>query len=276
MLTALALLAFAANSVLCRMALQDGAIDPASFTTIRMVSGALTLALIVVVRGTPRQLATQGSWASAAALVVYALAFSFAYVSLEAGVGALILFAAVQITMIAWALVRGERPGLLEWIGLAAAFSGLIYLLIPGASAPPLMASLLMVLAGIAWGAYSLRGRAATNALADTASNFVRGLPVVLLASLIYMAHANATLRGILLAVTSGAIASGLGYVVWYSALRHLSAMRAAIVQLAVPVIAALGGVALLGEKLSWHLAVSSMMILGGIVLAIRGAAKSC
>ena len=257
------------------MALQDGAIDPASFTTIRMISGALTLALIVIVRGIPRQLATQGSWASAAALVVYALAFSFAYVSLEAGVGALILFAAVQISMITWALVRGERPGPMEWFGLLAASFGLVYLLLPGLSAPPLMPSLLMVLAGIAWGAYSLRGRAARNPLADTASNFVRGLPVVLLASLIYAAEANVTLRGVLLALSSGAIASGLGYVVWYSALQHLTAMRAAIVQLAVPVIAAMGGVALLGETLSWHLAISSMMILGGIALAIRGAAKS-
>lgn len=268
-LTALAMVAFAANSVLCRMALAPGAIDPASFTTIRLVSGAGTLALIIAARtgGVGRR----GSWASASFLFLYAAAFSFAYVSLSAGTGALILFGTVQATMVAWALRSGERPHPMQWLGLATALAGLAWLVSPGVAAPAPLGALLMATAGIAWGVYSLLGRGTRDPLADTAGNFLRAAPMALVLSLLWMHSARAGPVGVALAVASGALASGVGYVIWYAALRGLTATRAATVQLSVPVIAAAGGVLFLGERVDLRLVSASVLILGGIGLALAG-----
>jgi len=270
-LTGSALFAFAANSVLCRMALGGETIDAVSFATIRLSSGALTLLLIVLASSGWRRIKTEGSWMSSAVLFLYALPFSLAYVSLDAGTGALILFAAVQITMIGVALSGGDRPHQLEWIGLVMALGGLAYLLLPGISAPPLGAASLMVIAGMSWGVYSLRGRNSDSPLADTASNFLRCVPAALAASAILANHISLTSRGTVLAIISGAIASGLGYVIWYAALRGMTATRAATVQLSVPVIAAVGGIVFLAESPTIRLALSSALILSGIGLAIAG-----
>ncbi len=270
-LTTLALIAFAANSVLCRMALGAETIDAISFTSIRLLSGAVTLLIIVLVSARKDRLRTEGSWLSAAMLFLYALPFSLAYVSLDAGAGALILFAAVQFTMVGAALFSGDRPHQLEWIGLLMALLGLVYLLLPGLAAPPLDAAALMVLAGVCWGVYSLRGRKANSALADTASNFLRCVPAALAVSIWFADGISLSSRGVIIAILSGAIASGLGYVSWYAALRELTATRAATVQLSVPVIAAIGGVLLLAEGLTMRLILSSALILGGIGLAIFG-----
>jgi len=268
-LTTLSLLAFAANSVLCRMALGADTIDAISFTSIRLFSGAVTLLFIVLASAKKERLRTAGSWLSAAMLFFYALPFSLAYVSLDAGAGALILFAAVQITMVGAALFSGDRPHLLEWIGLLLALLGLVYLLLPGLAAPPLGAAAMMVLAGVCWGFYSLRGRKAGSALADTASNFLRCVPATLAVSIWFADGISLSSKGVIIAIISGAIASGLGYVIWYAALRELTATRAATVQLSVPVIAALGGVLFLAEGLTMRLILSSALILGGIGLAI-------
>lgn len=262
--TALALVAFAANSILCRMALGAERIDAASFTSLRLLAGAATLALLV--RGRARG----GSWSSAALLFIYAIAFSFAYLELGAGLGALLLFGAVQLTMIASGLLGGERPRVAEWVGMLVALGGLIYLVSPGISAPAPLPAAAMALAGIAWGGYSLRGRGSRSPLGDTAGNFLRALPFAGLVWVATLGELAIAPRGALLAVASGAIASGLGYVVWYRALGGLSATRAATVQLAVPVIAALGGVALLDERPTPRLVVAGVAILGGIALAIR------
>ncbi len=269
LLTTVALLAFAANSLLARAALADGAIDPASYTAIRMLSGALVLALLLVVRRREGVAAARpGSWASAIAILVYAFAFSLAYGRLGAATGAVILFAAVQGTMVAWGALRADRPTARELAGLALAFAALVWLLLPRLDAPDPVGSALMVTAGIAWGVYSLRGRGAGNPVEATAGNFVRAalLCLPLLAAPFLGGHAEGT--GIALAVASGAVTSGLGYVVWYRALPHLSTTQAAAVQLAVPVIAAFGGVALLGETLTARLVAASVGILGGLALA--------
>ena len=274
--TLLALLAFAANSILCRIALLDGGIDAASFSTIRLVAGAVTLVLITAIFDRQTVLA-KGSWISAAMLFLYAVPFSFAYTLLSVGTGALILFGCVQTTMLAAALRSGERPHVLQWIGLSLAFGGLVYLVLPGLEAPSFVGAALMALAGFAWGVYSLRGRSAANPLADTTSNFVRAVPLALLVSFAWGPWLSIERRGILLAVASGAIASGLGYVVWYRALRGLTAVRASIVQLFVPILAGLGGVILLAEQISARLLLSSVLVLGGIALALyaREAKKS-
>ena len=264
---ALALVAFAANSLLCRVALRQAAIDPATFTTIRVISGAATLMLVM--RWSRRDTAPAGSWLSAAMLSLYAVPFSFAYVSLTTATGALILFGAVQTTMLTAALRSGERPRLAEWLGLAVALGGLVYLVLPGLEAPPLTAAALMALAGFSWGIYSLRGRRTGNPLADTTINFVRSVPLVLVISAVTIGRFHAELRGTLLAVLSGAVTSGLGYVAWYSALRGLTAARAALVQLAVPVLAAAGGIVVLSEPISTRLVLSAIMVLGGIALAV-------
>ena len=266
-LTILTLVAFAANSILCRVALRDGSIDAASFTTIRLASGA---AMLLVVVAWMRSDATRasGSWTSAAIMFLYAVPFSFAYVSLSAGTGALILFGAVQVTMMSVALWSGERPHPLQWIGLAVALGGLVYLVLPGLAAPSPTGAGLMALAGIMWGAYSLRGRGSA-ALAQTTSNFLRAVPLACAVSIAALPYAHVERDGVLYAATSGALTSGLGYVVWYRALRNLNATRAAVVQLAVPVLAAAGGVAFLGERVSLRLVVSSAMVLGGIALAL-------
>ena len=268
-LTAVAMLAFAANSVLCRLALQQAAIDAASFTVIRLLSGALALALLLGARGIPP--ARGGNWRSAFALFAYAAAFSFAYVSLPTGIGALLLFAAVQATMIVTGLVHGERLTMSQLVGLLLAFGGFVHLLSPGLSAPPLGGALLMVGAGIAWGVYSLRGRGIRDPLAATAGNFLRTVPMAIGLAMLGVGSVNLQSSGVLYAVLSGALASAAGYVIWYAALRGLSATGAATVQLSVPVIAALGGVLLLGEVVTLRLVLASVAILGGVAIVLRG-----
>ena len=263
--TALALVAFAANSIICRMALGDGSIDAASFATIRLTSGALVLMLVVGIQGKNTGRNHPGSWTAAGMLFLYAVTFSFAYNSLSAGTGALILFGAVQATMIIAGLWQGERLRRLEWCGLAIALSGLIYLLLPGWKAPSLSGGILMATAGIAWGVYSLRGRGVTHPIAVTADNFLRSVPMILLVSVAAASLRTVSPKGVLLATLSGGVTSGLGYVVWYAALRDLTATRAAIAQLLVPVIAATGGVVILSEHISLRLIVSSIMIIGGV-----------
>lgn len=268
-LTAAAMLAFAANSLLCRLALQREGIDPASFGAVRVVSGALALVLIVRLRG-GQYAAPRGDWWSAAMLFAYVAFFSFAYVSLPAGTGALVLFGAVQLTMFGVALYRGECFTPAGWLGLALAGAGLVYLVLPGVAAPPLLGTLLMALAGAAWGVYSLRGRGAGDPLGATAGNFMRAAPMVLLLWLPFAGVAHAGREGIVLAIVSGALTSGVGYALWYAALRDLTAMRAATVQLSVPPLAALGAVPWLGEALTLRLVLSSVAILGGIALVLR------
>lgn len=266
-LTALAMIAFAGNSLLCRLALQQTAIDPASFTTVRIVAGALTLWLIVRLRSSNHSAA--GSWPSALALFTYAAAFSYAYVSLPAATGALLLFGAVQASMIGYGLWAGERLRLRQTTGLALALGGLVGLLLPGLSAPPLSGALLMLGAGVAWGAYSLRGKGAGDATGVTAGNFLRAVPMALLLGLAALPWSSLDVAGFCYAVASGALASGVGYAVWYMALRGLKATSAATVQLSVPVITALGGIVFLGETISWRLLIASAAILGGIALVI-------
>lgn len=278
-LTALAMLAFAANSLLCRAALGEDLIDAASFATLRVLSGAFLLAIMAsraVGRAAP-QAAARPDWPAIIGLFVYLTAFSFAYLSLPAGSGALVLFAAVQLTMLGAALYGGERFTLPAWFGFALAVAGLVYLLSPGFSAPPLGGSLLMALAGIAWGVYSLRGRGNRDALQSTSRNFVLAAPLVMAVNLLFVHDAHWSIGGVALAVLSGTLASALGYVVWYAALRGLSAMSAATVQLSVPVIAAAGGVLLLAEALSLRLVLASIAVLGGIAITLmqRRAATS-
>jgi len=266
-LTSLAMIAFAGNSLLCRQALKHTAIDPASFTAIRLISGALVLWVIVRLRhATP---AGKGSWPSAFALFVYAAGFSFAYVSLPAGSGALLLFGAVQATMIGYGVWAGERLQMLQTFGVVLAFGGLVGLLLPGLSAPPLFGALLMIGAGIAWGFYSLRGNGAGDPTRVTAGNFMRAVPITVVLSLLMIDFASVDTTGFYYAVASGALASGLGYSIWYTVLPALKNTSAASVQLSVPVIAALGGIAFLGEPLTLRLILASVAILGGIALVI-------
>ena len=276
LLTVLAMLAFAANSILCRLALTQSAIDPAGFTLVRIASGAASLWLIA--RATGHAKAGAGSWRGAAALLAYAAAFSFAYLTMTAGTGALLLFGAVQATMILVGLHRGERLVPLQWSGLALALGGLALLLAPGLSAPDPLGALLMVVAGAAWGIYSLLGRASRDPIATTAGNFLRAAPMAaVLALLAALAGPlpGGGLRwdqgGLLYAVLSGALASGVGYSIWYAALPALTAARAASVQLSVPVITALVAVLALGERITPVLAVASVAVLGGIALVIVG-----
>ena len=274
-LTGSALVAFTANSVLCRLALGSASIDAASFSTIRLVSGAVTLLLLATVSRRRSESRHRGSWISAGMLFLYAVPFSFAYVSLSTGTGALILFGAVQVTMILAALAFGERPQLLEWVGLSIALMGLVYLVFPGLQAPSLAGSALMTVAGISWGVYSLRGRGQLDPAAATTSNFVRSVPLVFVVSLVTLRHVHVTPVGAVLAVLSGSLASGIGYVVWYAALRGLTATRAATVQLAVPALAALGGVVFLAEEVSLRLILSAILILGGLGLSMAGRERS-
>jgi drug/metabolite transporter (DMT)-like permease len=267
-LTAAAMFAFAANSVLCRLALRNTTIDPASFTSLRLISGAAMLWLLTHF-GRRTQSDPGTSWSSAFALFAYAATFSFAYVSLSAGTGALLLFGAVQATMIVGGALRGERIGLPQAIGLGLAFAGLLILVLPGIAAPPLSAAALMLIAGVAWGLYSLRGRGSGNPTAATAGNFLRAVPMTLALSLFFLASERWNTLGAVYALLSGALASALGYAIWYTALRGLSATGAATVQLSVPMIAALGGVALLGETVSLRLLIAAVAILGGIAVVL-------
>jgi drug/metabolite transporter (DMT)-like permease len=269
LLTTVAMTAFAGNSLLCRAALRDTEIDAATFTSVRLVSGALMLWLLVSLRGNRAPL-KQGSWGSALALFTYAGAFSYAYGGLSAAMGALLLFGAVQATMISIGVVRGNRPHLLQWAGFVVAFSGLVGLLLPGLTAPPLLSSLLMIAAGIAWGIYSLRAKGAGEPTAVTTGNFIRAVPMALMLSLIMMTSARIDMAGMGYAVASGAFASGMGYAVWYMALPLLQATTAATVQLSVPVIAAVGGILLLSEPLTLRLLFAGVAILGGIAIVIR------
>lgn len=272
--TCFALTAFAFNSILCRLALGAELIDAASFTAVRLVSGAIMLLIISLIFSKRKNQMIGGNWLSAFFLFAYAICFSFAYINLTAATGALILFGAVQMTMLAAALQAGERPKTAEWMGIAAAFGGLIYLVFPGLAAPPLPSSALMVGAGIAWGFYTLRGRGNLNPLAETTGNFARAVPLIILASLPFIARSHLSRQGILLAVLSGAVASGIGYVVWYAALEFHTATRAAFLQLAVPAIAGIGGAIILSEVISLRVVLASAFILGGIGLALWGRKK--
>ncbi len=273
LLTTVTMIAFAANSVLCRQALGGEHIDPVGFTAVRLLAGAVTLVILMCLSPGQqrRSLRRNGNWRSAAALFVYAISFSFAYVTLDAGAGALILFAAVQATMIGVGLWRGERPGLIEWAGMATAMAGLAYLLSPGLSAPPAMGAALMAVSGVAWGAYSLQGRSESRPTAATAGNFVRAAPFMLLVAALLWPNLSGDMEGILLATASGALASGIGYAIWYAALPGLMASTAATVQLTVPAIAAIGGVLFLGEIATLRLLIAGGLILGGVAITIQG-----
>jgi drug/metabolite transporter (DMT)-like permease len=272
LLTAVAMVAFAANSLLCRLALQEPLIDPPSFGSIRLVSGALTLALIARMKSPPSPSA-RPDWLAAAMLFAYVAFFSFAYLTLSAGTGALILFGAVQITMFSVGLRAGEAFRPMAWAGFVLAVAGLVYLVSPGLTAPPLLGAVLMAAAGVAWGAYSLRGRGVADPLAATAGNFLRATLFALGLSLLLATRAHASATGVVLAIVSGAITSGIGYVIWYAALNGLSAMRAATVQLSVPPLAAFGGALLLSEAVTTRLALSSAAILGGIAIVLTSRA---
>lgn len=266
-LTGVAMLAFAGNSLLCRLALQHSGIDPASFTTVRLTSGAVVLWALVRWRGQR----PAGDWGSAAALFVYAAAFSFAYLSLSAGTGALLLFGAVQATMLGWGLWRGQRLGRGQTAGLVLALGGQVALLLPGVTAPPAGGALLMTAAGVAWGVYSLRGRGAGDPTAVTAGNFVRAGALAVPLGLAGLPGATLDPTGLLWALCSGAVTSGLGYAIWYAALKGLQPTSSASVQLSVPVLTALGGVVLLSEPVTLRLALCSLAILGGIAWVIAG-----
>lgn len=275
--TIFALVCFAFNSILCRLALKAQAIDAASFTTVRLLSGALALLVVFNLFGKrdAAKSGERGSWLSAFCLFAYAVCFSFAYINLTTGTGALILFGAVQATMIVAALVKGERPRALEWCGIVAAFAGLIYLVFPNLDAPPIFSSLLMTAAGINWGFYTLRGKASRNPLADTTGNFVRAAPLMLLVGLFFIAQIKLSPAGIFYAALSGAVASGVGYSIWYAALRFHTASSAAVLQLSVPLLAAIGGVTLMGESVTLRLMLAAALILGGIALAVLGKNQS-
>lgn len=266
-LTLLAMLAFAGNSILCRLALRATPIDAATFTSIRIVSGAIMLGLITQIKG--GGLKAEGNWPSALALFVYAAGFSFAYIQLSAGTGALLLFGAVQITMMGYGFWTGERLRKQQIAGFILALVGLVIFLLPGLSAPPLLSSGLMMAAGVAWGIYSLRGKTASNPMGMTAGNFLRAVPFTVGLSLSMISATSLTLAGCLYAVAAGAVTSGLGYTIWYTALNDLTATSAATVQLSVPVIATAGGILFLGENLTLRLFIASCAILGGIALAI-------
>ncbi len=279
------MIAFASNSLLCRAALKQNDIDAASFTFVRIFSGAVALWLMVSLqtkapeisngsafasrRSDQRQFLRGGNWSSAFALFIYAAAFSFAYLVLSAGTGALLLFGAVQATMIFWGMYKRERLSVIQTIGFIVAVTGLIVLVFPGLSAPPLVGSILMVAAGVAWGVYSLRGRGESNAAAATAGNFVRAVPFTTVFMFGFAARMHVDVAGFAYAVISGAVTSGLGYILWYKALPALKAASAATVQLSVPVLAATGGILLLGEPVTPRYLLASVAVLGGIALVV-------
>ena len=275
--TVFALFAFAANSVLCRLALGSGAIDAASFTTIRLLSGITILFLLIQFTrqlqksDAKTKVKTKGSWLSAIMLFIYAVAFSFGYISLDTGTGALILFGAVQITMILSNVVSGIKLHWSEWLGLVIAFAGFVYLILPSVTTPSLTGFILMSISGMAWAFYTLLGRKSTNALNDTAFNFLRTSPFIFILMLFSLNSLHISESGFMLAVLSGAIASGVGYFVWYIALAGLSVTQAAVLQLFVPIIAAVGGVIFTSELITVRLIESSALVLGGILMVILG-----
>jgi drug/metabolite transporter (DMT)-like permease len=270
--TALAMLAFAGNSLLCRLALKTTNIDAASFTSVRLASAALTLAVLLLLAG--KTSSGLGSWRSALALFAYAAGFSFAYINMTAATGALLLFGSVQTSMISYGIWKGESLRGFQLLGLALALCGLVGLVLPGLAAPPLTSSMLMIGAGVAWGVYSLRGRGAGDPTMVTAGNFLRTLPLAAVLSLLAFNHATTDRTGLFYAIASGAVTSGIGYAIWYRALPGLKATEAATVQLSVPVIAALGGIVLLGEPISLRLILASIAILSGIALVVFEKAK--
>lgn len=270
-LTGLALIAFAANSVLCRLALGNEAIDAASFTVIRLLSGAIVLFLIIRYTQKNTELSTNSSWIASLMLFLYAITFSYAYISLDTGTGALILFGSVQLTMILLSLISGTRLHYTEWAGVIIAFTGFVYLILPSITTPSSVGFLLMAVAGIAWGIYTLKGRGSQNPLMDTAYNFFRTIPLVILLTIITISHANYSSEGVLLALLSGGITSGIGYTIWYIALGGLSATQAAVLQLLVPVIAALGGIIFVSEAITVRFTISATMVLGGILMVVLG-----
>ena len=288
--TLLAMIAFASNSLLCRVALKENSIDPATFTFLRICSGAVALWLIMSVRkkmivertASPlgetfssssfvarHLLLRYGNWSSAAALFVYASGFSFAYTSLSAGTGALLLFGAVQATMILWGLHKGERLNSIQIVGFILAVTGFVVLVFPGLSAPSLAGSILMLAAGVAWGIYSLRGKGERNPASATTGNFIRAVPFAAALSIVFAGWTHLNLAGIAYAMVSGAVTSGLGYVIWYSALPGLKTASAATVQLSVPALAATGGILLLGEPITVRYMLASVAVLGGITLVV-------
>jgi drug/metabolite transporter (DMT)-like permease len=269
-LTLLALIAFAANSVLCRFALAGNSIDAAGFTVVRLLSAALVLLIIISFKNKFNNI-SKGNWTAGFLLFLYAITFSFAYISLDTGTGALILFAAVQITMILWSVIKGDKLQFLEWAGVIIAFTGFMYLVLPGVTAPSPVGFILMTIAGIAWGVYSLFGKFSNYPMFDTAYNFFRTIPFVLIIVIFTFNNWHYTFEGILLAIISGSITSGIGYILWYMALGGLTATQAAVVQLFVPVIAAFGGIIFLTESLTLRLLISAILILGGIFIVISG-----
>ena len=285
LLTILALVAFAGNSVLCRMALGDSLgdslggdmgdglnetrIDAAGFTIIRLLSGIVALLAILKITRSNSTDTAKGSWKASVFLFLYAITFSYAYISLDTGIGALILFASVQAAMITVGILSGDKLHYLEWLGLFVAFSGFVYLVLPDLTSPSLLGFLLMTVSGIAWGFYTLAGTGSKYPLADTSYNFLRTLPFVILLLVLSFQHITLTTQGVILAVLSGALASGIGYTIWYTVLRHLTGIQAAVVQLLVPVIAAAGGTIFSNEAVTSRLVQSSVMILGGILMVI-------
>ena len=269
--TGLALVAFAANSVLCRLALGERAIDASSFTIIRLLSGAIVLLAILSINKNKTSQSTKGSWYASLMLFLYAISFSFAYITLNTATGALILFGSVQITMIILSLFSGTRLHGTEWIGVMIAFAGFVYLILPAVTTPSAIGFLLMTIAGIAWGIYTLIGRNSKNPLVDTGYNFFRTIPFAIILLLIASKNLNYSFEGILLAILSGGVTSGIGYAIWYTALGGLSALQAAVLQLLVPVIAAFGGIIFVSETITLRLMVSATMILGGILMVVLG-----
>ncbi|PKF60992.1 EamA family transporter [Psychromonas sp. psych-6C06] len=269
MYTFLALLAFAGNSILCRYALADGVSDAYSFTTIRLLSGALCLFALIAFQKNNATSVVSGSWMPAVWLFVYAFTFSLAYVSLQTGVGALILFGAVQVTMVMCSLLKGKRLSNFEWLGLIVAFSGLVFLLLPASNTPPVTGFILMVISGIAWGLYSVAGTKSCKPLFMSASNFIKSVPLALLALLFSLEYLNISTTGVFLAVISGSVTSGLGYAIWYVALKGLTVTQASIFQLCVPVLAAFAGILFLNETVTFELLLSSLLVLGGILISI-------
>lgn len=270
-LTSLALIAFAANSVLCRLALGNGTIDASGFTVVRLLSGSIVLLIIIGLTRQTSGISKKGSWVASFMLFFYAVTFSYAYVSLDTGTGALILFASVQITMILLSLIAGTRLHFIEWIGVAVAFTGFVYLILPGVTTPSVVGFVLMTIAGIAWGIYTLKGRGSNTPLIDTAYNFFRTTPLVLILVLLTINKSNLSFEGILLAAVSGGITSGIGYTIWYIALGGLSSTQAAVLQLSVPVIAAFGGVIFVAETITIRLTISAILVLGGIFMVVIG-----
>lgn len=267
----LALIAFAANSVLCRLALAEKTIDASSFTAIRLLAGAVVLAILIGVKRSKKDKTQKGSWFASAMLFLYAITFSFAYINLDTATGALILFGSVQITMIIFSFISGVRLHIAEWMGFVIAFTGFVYLVLPAINTPSAIGFFLMVIAGVTWGIYTLQGKHSKNPLMDTAYNFIRTIPFIGILVIVTFNAGYYSFEGVMLAIISGGIASGIGYTIWYAALGGLTPIQASTTQLLVPIIAALGGIVFMSEALTLRLLISASMILGGVLILIMG-----